>query len=138
MPTMAYGCETWTLTKETIRKMRVAQRAMERAMLGVSLRDRIRNTEIRRRTKVEDVGVKIARLKWRWAGHISRRDDGRWSRRLLDWTPRTGGRGVGRPPMRWSDDIVRTVGTRWMAMAEGREVWRGSEEAYVLQWMENG
>ncbi|VVC89536.1 unnamed protein product [Leptidea sinapis] len=58
----------------------VAQRAMERAMLGVSLRDRIRNEEIRRRTKVTGIVQMIAKLKWQWAGHIVRRTDGRWGK----------------------------------------------------------
>ena len=35
--------------------LKVTQRAMERAMLGVSLHDRIRNEEIRRKTKVIDI-----------------------------------------------------------------------------------
>ncbi|KAI8428613.1 hypothetical protein MSG28_007350 [Choristoneura fumiferana] len=37
----------WCFTIGLINRLRVAQRAMERAMLGVSLRDRIRNEEIR-------------------------------------------------------------------------------------------
>ena len=44
-------------------------------MLGVSLRDRIRNDEIRRRTKVTDIAQRIACLKWQWAGYIARRTD---------------------------------------------------------------
>ncbi|CAH2233741.1 jg20363 [Pararge aegeria aegeria] len=32
--------------------LRITQRAVEKAMLGVSLRDQIRNEEIRRRTRV--------------------------------------------------------------------------------------
>jgi hypothetical protein len=52
---MTYGTETWPLTMGLIRRLNVTQRAMERAMLGVSLRDRIRNDENRKRTKVTDV-----------------------------------------------------------------------------------
>ncbi|RVE54629.1 hypothetical protein evm_000750 [Chilo suppressalis] len=48
---MTYGTETWSLNVGLITKLKVAQRAMERAMLGVSLCDKIRNTEIRRRTE---------------------------------------------------------------------------------------
>ncbi|CAH2251132.1 jg11818 [Pararge aegeria aegeria] len=59
-----------------IRRLRVTQRAMERAMLGVSLRDQIRNEEIRRRTRVTDIAQRVARLKWQWAGHIARKTDG--------------------------------------------------------------
>ncbi|XP_026328679.1 uncharacterized protein LOC113236731 [Hyposmocoma kahamanoa] len=42
-----YDTETWPLTKENMHKIKVAQRAMERTMLGVSLVDRIPNVEIR-------------------------------------------------------------------------------------------
>ncbi|CAH2238816.1 jg6167 [Pararge aegeria aegeria] len=55
LPVMTYGTETWPPTTGLIRRLRVTQRAMERAMLGVSLRDEIRNEEIRRRTRVTDI-----------------------------------------------------------------------------------
>ena len=60
---MRYGAETWSLTMGFLRKLRVTQRAMDRAMLGVSLRDRIRNEEISRGTKVTDIARRIAKLK---------------------------------------------------------------------------
>ncbi|CAH2244235.1 jg20179 [Pararge aegeria aegeria] len=47
-------------------------------MLRVSLRDQIRNEEIRRITRVTDIAQRVAKLKWQWAGHIARRTDGRW------------------------------------------------------------
>ncbi|CAH2239424.1 jg16849 [Pararge aegeria aegeria] len=86
---MPYGSETWSLTMGLIRRLRITQRAMERAMLGVSLRDQIRNEEIRRRTRVTDIAQRVAKLKWKWAGHIARRTDGRWGSKLLEWQPRT-------------------------------------------------
>lgn len=54
-------------------------RAMKRTMFGISLRDKVRNTEIRRRTKSR-ISDTVMRLKWRWAGHAARRGDDRWSR----------------------------------------------------------
>ncbi|CAG9116951.1 unnamed protein product [Plutella xylostella] len=124
LPVMTYGAETWCFTKGLIHKLRVAQRAMERAMLGVSLRDRIRNEEIRRRTKVTDIAKRISTLKWQWAGHVARRADDRWSRKVLEWRPRVGKRRVGRPPTRWSDDLRKVAGSRWMQMAGDRLGWR--------------
>jgi hypothetical protein len=62
LPVMTHGTETWPLTMGLIRRLNVTQRALERAMLGVSLRDRIRNDEIRKRTKV-DIARRIADLK---------------------------------------------------------------------------
>ncbi|CAH2242064.1 jg21975 [Pararge aegeria aegeria] len=88
-----------------IRRLRVTQRAMERAMLGVSLRDQIRNVEIRRRTRATDIAQRVGKLKWQRAGRKVRRKDGRWGPKVLVWQPRTGKRSVGRPPTRWTDDI---------------------------------
>ncbi|KAG7307782.1 hypothetical protein JYU34_006375 [Plutella xylostella] len=138
LPTLTYGAETWTLTKTGMHKIKVAQRAMERTMLGISLVDRIPNVEIRRRTKVEDVGRRITKLKWRWAGHLARREDGRWTKAVSEWWPREGRRPVGRPPTRWSDDIRRVTGPNWMSVAQDRGTWHNMEEAYTLQWVDIG
>ncbi|CAG9133694.1 unnamed protein product [Plutella xylostella] len=124
LPVMTYGAETWCFTKGLIHKLRVAQRAMERAMLGVSLRDRIRNEEIRRRTKVTDIAKRISTLKWQWAGHVARRADDRWSRKVLEWRPRVGKRRVGRPPTRWSDDLRKvfvTINSSHVVLAANEE-----------------
>ena len=102
-------------------------------MLGISLRDRIRNEEIRRRTKVADIARRISKLKWQWAGHIVRRSDGRWGKKLLEWRPRTSKRSVGRPPARWTDDLVKIAGSRWMQVAMDRSRWRSIGEGYVQQ-----
>ncbi|XP_062528975.1 citron rho-interacting kinase isoform X4 [Bombyx mori] len=134
LPVMTYGSETWCFTRDLFRRLKVAQRAMERAMLGISLRDRIRNEEIRRRTKVADIARRISELKWQWAGHIARREDGRWGRKILEWRPRTGKRSVGRPPTRWTDDLVKSAGSRWMQVAMDRSHWKSIGEAYVQQW----
>ena len=132
------GTETWPLTIGLIKRLKLAQRAMERAMLGVSLRDRIRNEEIRRRTKVTDIALRISKLKWQWAGHIARRTDGRWGRKVLEWRPRNGKRSVGRPPTRWSDDLLKIAGRRWMQAASDRSLWKSLGEAYVQQWTSIG
>ncbi|CAG9122414.1 unnamed protein product [Plutella xylostella] len=133
---MTYGAETWCFTKGLIHKLRVAQRAMERAMLGVSLRDRIRNEEIRRRTKVTDIAKSISTLKWQWAGHVARRADDRWSRKVLEWRPRVGKRRVGRPPTRWSDDLrkiswVRRRGEDLHLLSFGRHTY-SADSRYSL------
>jgi hypothetical protein len=107
---------------------------MERAMLGVSLRDRIRNQVIRQRTKVADIALRISMLKCQWAGHISLRTDNRWGKRVLEWRPRLDKRSVGRPQASWIDDWRRTAGRSWMRIAEDRPRWREIGEAYVQQW----
>ncbi|XP_045460954.1 uncharacterized protein LOC123671253 [Harmonia axyridis] len=135
LPVMTYGAETLTLTVTSAKKLRVAQRKMERSMLGVSLRDHVKNEDLRVRTGVTDVIYQIARLKWNWAGHVARMVDGRWTKRLLEWRPRADKRSRGRPPTRWTDDIKRMT-TDWMRSAQNRGQWAEMREAYIQQWMQ--
>lgn len=138
LPVLTYGAETLTLTKQTVNKIRIAQRKMERSMLGLSLRDRIPNNQLRQMTGVTDAIVRITNLKWNWAGHVARFADGRWTKKILEWRPRQDAhRSRGRPPTRWSDDIKR-IQTNWMNAAQDRQRWIGLREAYVQQWTQMG
>ena len=107
---MIYGFETWKPTKPMENKLRSAQRGMERSMLGISLRDKKGSSWIRENTRVKDILVAIKEQKWRLAGHVSRIEDNRWTKRLTDWTPREGKRDRKRPDKRWRDEIQKTAG----------------------------
>jgi len=102
LPVMIYGCETWTLNAQTTQRFRVTQRAMKRCMLGITRRDRIHA-----QTKVEDIIKTAKKMKWRWADHIARRTDGRWTTKVLHWMPREKKRPRRRPNSRWVDEIKR-------------------------------
>ncbi|XP_072016915.1 uncharacterized protein [Amphiura filiformis] len=134
--TMTYGAETWSTTKEMEQKLVTAQRAMERKMLHLSLRERVRHTEIRKVTQVKDILQKIKETKWRWAGHLSRTDDNRWTKRLTEWQPRTGKRRRGRQKRRWRDDITTFMSTTaWASAARNRRRWKMLEEGFTQQWV---
>ena len=49
------------------KKLAVAQRSMERSMLNITWRDKMRNEEIRSRTKVQDVlsNAETSKAQWR-------------------------------------------------------------------------
>ncbi|CAG9834789.1 unnamed protein product [Diabrotica balteata] len=64
LPVLTYGAETLTLIKTTIDKIRLTQRAMERSIIGITIRDKVPNIEIRRRTGITDADEKIAMAKW--------------------------------------------------------------------------
>lgn len=134
LPVATYGLETASLTKGSANRLRICQRAMERAMLGISLRDRIRNKEIRRRTGIMDVVERVARLKWQWAGHVAR-DNLKWTKTLMQWKPWESRRSRGRPQTRWREDIQRHAGKNWIQTAQERTTWKQLEEAYVQEWM---
>ena len=134
LPTMTYASETWTTNKKTENKLRTTQRAMERTMIGITRRDRWRNTRVREMTKVQDIVVRIKTSKWRWAGHFARRNN--WTRKSTEWTPRQGRRNRGRPRARWSTDLDRMLGIQWMRATEDRRWWQSQAEAYIQQWID--
>jgi hypothetical protein len=137
LPVLTYGAETLTLTKASENKLRVAQRAMERSMLGISLRDKKTNQWIRQQTKIVDVMERIASLKWNWAGHIARMTDDRWTKAIMNWRPPTT-RPMGRPPERWTNGIKRAAGSNWQQVAMDRSKWKELGEAYIQQWIITG
>eukprot|EP00973_Karenia_brevis_P059694 8309832-Karenia_brevis.AAC.1 len=67
--------------------------------------------------------------RWNLAGHTSRREDGRWSTKLLTWGPQ-GCRAVGHPVTRWRDAIkdFHTAACGWMIpwqeSASKRDWWK--------------
>jgi uncharacterized metal-binding protein len=44
-----------------------------------TLKDHIRNTEIRRKTQMKDAAITAQIMKWRWAGHAVSLDHRRWA-----------------------------------------------------------
>ncbi|CAH2208752.1 jg21422 [Pararge aegeria aegeria] len=89
-----YVSETRSLSIDLIRRLRFAQRATKRAMLGVYLLGQIGYGEIRRRTRVTDVAQRVAKLKWQWAEHIARITDERWDPKVLELLASTKKRSV--------------------------------------------
>ncbi|KAE9546737.1 hypothetical protein FO519_010051 [Halicephalobus sp. NKZ332] len=103
------------------------------------------NDHIRQRSGVIDVTDYIYRAKHRWAGHVMRRTDDRWTRRITEWTIRDKTRPRGRPPARWNDSLLhlslqpttlpRTATTRptrtpyihWSTRAQDRKDWKQSD-----------
>ena len=76
LPVMVYGCETWALKKAHMELLSVAQRKMERIMLGIiTVRDHKRNTWIRHQTGVNYIIDVIKKGIHGWAGHIARFND---------------------------------------------------------------
>ena len=111
---------------------------MERVLIGVTKKDKVSNTNLRLKSGVQDIISSIKSKKWRWAGHLARRCDNRWTVRLTNWTPRTYNRGRGRQKMRWRDELTTHGGIAWQRVARDRSEWSIGEEAFVLQWKEIG
>ncbi|XP_073960575.1 uncharacterized protein [Choristoneura fumiferana] len=100
LPSLTYGCQTWTIDTKTKNKIQTTQRRMERSSMGLKLKDKVRNDDIRKNTKVTDALTFVLKSKWKWAGHVARYEDKRWTRRAVEWPGPPGKRARGRPHAR--------------------------------------
>ena len=110
IPSLCYQCQTWTMTAQDKRKIVPAEMTCLRRILGVSLRDRIRNDNIRQITKTIPVWEHIKRQKTKWFSHASRLPID--SMPQMAMTHRHNGyKARGRPCKRWITEIKEATGT---------------------------
>ena len=99
-PAMLYGSETWATKVEDIRKMQRSEMRMLRWMAGVSLIERKSNECVRSMLAINAIAEVMRRNRLRWFGHVERRDELCWIKRIE--TLQVDGDGVkGRPRKRW-------------------------------------
>ena len=84
---------------------------------------------------MNDVMSEVAKKKWRWAGHVIRTTDNRWTRKITEWIPRESKRKRGRQKQRWRDDLTK-YRKYWFRETSDRKRWKSLEEGYVQQWTE--
>jgi hypothetical protein len=101
--------------------------------------------QVQAKLKIDDWTTACQRRKYKWAGHASRRTDGRWSTAMLDWQPEGGprqsgqgrGRRHARPNRRWCDTIDQyfiSIGMQageWRIMAANRNEWHQHEAQFL-------
>ncbi|KAE9413539.1 hypothetical protein Angca_005157, partial [Angiostrongylus cantonensis] len=106
LPALCYGAETWFDTSTTSRILRTTHRVLERCLLRHNRHSQylagMRSSNLRNLSHLRDPGEYTSRAKHRWAGHIMRRTDDRWTKRTVEWTPRECKCLLGRPPTRWA------------------------------------
>ncbi|KAE9417467.1 hypothetical protein Angca_004384, partial [Angiostrongylus cantonensis] len=84
LSTLSYASETWSLRKQDERSLSIIERAVERTVLGAyrftQVRDGIRSSDLRQRSHIKDAVLYAKQSKIRWAGHVMRMNDNRWTR----------------------------------------------------------
>ena len=134
---LLYGCETWTVTAELMRKLEVFYANCIRTMCGVTRRQqwkkRISNETLRQKLKLSSIDYIIGSRCIRWVGHVIRMDQSRLPKKLLNaWVPVV--RRVGRPFKTFGQGLIDKLKTRglvkeiqqkkWQVVAKDREVWK--------------
>ncbi|CAG4934862.1 unnamed protein product [Colias eurytheme] len=133
LPCLTYACQTWKFNNNVRNKIITCQRGMERSMLNIRKIQKIRHTQIRQITNAKDGLAQALTLKWKWAGHVARLQDQRWTKKVTAWKGPLGKRKRGRPCARWEDDLVKVAGVDWLELAKSREDWTALEEAFTCR-----
>ena len=81
-PALLYSTECWAAKRHHIQKMSVAEMRMLRWMCGNTIKDKIRNEEIRKKVGVAPIENKMRENHLRWFGHIRRRPNDAPVRRM--------------------------------------------------------
>ncbi|KAE9416007.1 hypothetical protein Angca_006133, partial [Angiostrongylus cantonensis] len=91
LPVLTFASETWFLHKQDKRSLSVIEPAVEKTMLRVSrftqVRKGIRSSDLRQRSEIKHDLLHPKQSKVRWAGHVMRMNDNRWTRAVSDWIP---------------------------------------------------
>ena len=101
---MVYGSETWPMRVEEVRRLDRAERMMIRWMCGVTLKERCKSEELRKRLDIEDVADVVRKNTLRWFGHLERKDERDWVSACGNIVV-LGNAGKGRPKKRWCEDV---------------------------------
>ena len=75
---------------------------------GHTLKDHVRNENIREKMGIESIVVRCRKLQMRWFGHVNQRDEQYVGCRVMEMIP-PGRRRQGRPDLRWMDCMRRNL-----------------------------
>ena len=105
VPVITYGCENWSLNRTEKRKIESSEMKFLRSVAGFTLLDQQKSEDIRRQLNIFKLDERMKQQKQDWHNHIKRMNEHRLPNLLLNYKP-IGRRNVGRPLIRWLDDIV--------------------------------
>ena len=94
-------------------------------MCGISLRERKTNDELRKMMGPEPLMDVVKRNRLRWLGHMLRKDESDWVRRVMEMNVE-GSRERGRPRKTWLKVVEEEMWVRGLTRgdAENRAKWR--------------
>ena len=126
--TLLYGSECWRMTESDLKKLSTFHTKNLRRILRIFWPETISNQELLARCNQDNMGTIIMRRRWKWIGHVMRREQGNITRTALRWTPE-GKRKRGRPKITWRRSVeaeLKTFNHTWgsiQRLAQDRHEW---------------
>ena len=123
---MLHGSETWPMTKANEETLATADRRMIRSMCGESLRNRHTSAELLLLLGLEGMLDRLRRNRLRWFGHLERKADHDWIKKVWKEWEVEGTVPRGRPRKTWGATIRSDLNLLGVSPsdAEDRDKWR--------------
>ena len=132
LPSLLYACETWTVYSRHARQLNSFHMRCLRKLLHIKWQDKVPNTEVLQRAKIESVHAFLKRSQLRLAGHVFRMPDKRLPRRLLYGELSEGKRSLGGQKKQYKNTLKASLkfcginSDTWKEMAQVRPTWRSA------------
>ena len=83
LPTLLYACETWKVYQRHAKKLNHFHLSCLRKLLKIRWQDKIPDTEVLKKAKMQSVHTLLKLAQLRWTGHVSRMPDERLPKKVL-------------------------------------------------------
>ena len=104
VPTLIYGCDTWTMQRRHESKLQASEMMFLRRVEGVSRLDRVKNEDVRRSLGQEAVVDMVKEKQRRWKVKMEEMNADRLVKQVYE-EEMTGKRPRGRPKKRWTENF---------------------------------
>ena len=83
LPTLLYACETWTVYQRHAKKLNHFHLSCLRKLLKIRWQDKIPDTEVLKKAKMQSIHTLLKLAQLRWTGHVTRMTDERLPKKVL-------------------------------------------------------
>ena len=130
LPTLLYACETWTVYQRHAKKLNHFHLSCLRKLLKIRWQDKIPDTEVLKKAKMQSVHTLLKLAQLRWTGHVTRMPDERLPNKVLYGELKEGKRSQGGQKKRYKDTLKASLKDfnipieSWEQAAQDRTKWR--------------
>ena len=127
LPTLLYACGTWTGNQRHAKKLNLS---CLRKLLKIRWQERIPDTEVLKKAKMQSVNTLLKLAQLRWTGHVTRMPDEWLPKKVLNGELQEGKRSQGGQKKRYKDTLkaslkdFNTPNESWEQAAQDRTKWR--------------
>ena len=130
LPTLLYACETWTVCQRHAKKLHHFHLSCLRELLKVRWQDKIPDTKVLKKAKMQIVHTLLKLAQLRWTVHVTRMPDERLPKKVLYVELQEGKRPQGGQKKRYKDTLKASLKDfnipteSWEQAAQDRTRWR--------------